>query len=332
MGRVRGLGVSIILLGTVFAPVEAHAATPASFAFAAAGDHGGNEKTAASLRLLNRSKVNFYVALGDLDYKEVSSAEDWCRLVRTWTPSLGTGFPFQLVAGNHEESYIQRHAACLPDRLGSRLSPTRQYAAEYFFDYPARSPLMRAIMIAPGLTINNVSYRYSRGSTRYNWVASQIDAARRAGIRWVVVGMHKNCLSAGGHSCSIGEDLMNLLVAKKVDLVLSGHVHNYQRSKQLAHRAGCAAVPARSYDRDCVVDDGSDRVYTRGRGTVFLIIGMFGKNGSAPDGSDTDAGYFARWGGKANGFVRFVVSASKIEGTYWRSTGAHLADTFTIRP
>ncbi len=45
--------------------------------------------------------------------------------------------------------------------------------------------------------------------------------------------MHKPCLSLGEYACDIGADLTNLLLSKKVDLVLSGHEHIYQRSKQL---------------------------------------------------------------------------------------------------
>jgi calcineurin-like phosphoesterase family protein len=332
MGRMRGLCFSLVLLGSFLAPAEAlAAAAPPPFAFGAAGDHGANSATASSLSVLNRSGVKFYLALGDLDYGEVSSPAAWCSFVKSRLPRLGSAFPFQLVSGNHENSVIQRHAACLPDRLGSRLSPTKQYAAEYFFDYPARSPLMRVVMISPNLKINGVKYSYPASSERYRWVASVIDAARTARIRWIVVGMHKNCISAGGHACTIGADLMNLFVAKKVDLVLAGHVHNYQRSKQLALRPACGRVPVDSYDADCVVDNGADGIYTKGRGTVFMIIGVFGKGGSRVDGGDAEAGYFARTASGTNGFVKFVVSASRIDAQFNRSTGATFADAFSIR-
>src|SRR3712207_8283027 len=47
-----------------------------------------------------------------------------------------------------------------------------------------------------------------------------IDDARAADIPWVIVGMHKNCLSVGEYYCNIYQELMSLLVEKKVDLVL----------------------------------------------------------------------------------------------------------------
>ena len=96
-------------------------------------------------------------------------------------------------------------------------------------------------MISPGLTFTNGGlYDYSVGTTHYNWVSNTIDSARATGIKWVIVGMHKNCISMGRMTCQIGPDIFNLLVSKKVDLILQGHDHNYQRSKQLAElRRSC---------------------------------------------------------------------------------------------
>ena len=48
--------------------------------------------------------------------------------------------------------------------------------------------------------------------------------------------MHKPCLSMGEYACDPGADLVNLLLQKKVDVVLSGHEHIYQRTKQLGSR------------------------------------------------------------------------------------------------
>ena len=128
---------------------------------------------------------------------------------------------------------------------------------------------MRVIMIPPHLTVENVHYAYTVGNTHYNWLAAAIDGARSAGIPWVTVGMHKICITAGDKSCEIGADLMNLLVSKRVDIVLQGHDHNYQRSKQLAlNGSTCTAFRSNSFDADCVADDGADNIYAKGAGSV----------------------------------------------------------------
>lgn len=325
MGKVRAargraiLGLLIVASAAVVVPVASNAA-PTTISFGVAGDLGANSATNASLAKLNASGVDFFLAIGDLDYGEVPTPEDWCTYVSSRLPSLGSSFPFQLLAGNHEENTISRHAACLPDRLGS----TGEYAAQYSFDYPSATPLVRVIMISPSLTINNVSYSYSAGSTRYNWVASQIDDARAQGIPWTAVGMHKHCFTSGSTSCDIGADLMNMLVSKKVDLVFQGHKHTYQRSKQLALRTGCSAVTG-STDPDCVVDDGLDGFYSKGRGTVVALIGCFGKGGSS-----SASGYMVKAGGD-DGFTKFTMTADRIDATFVSSTGS-MTDTYSIVP
>jgi hypothetical protein len=265
---------------------------------------------AASVSALDRTGANFYLALGDLDYDQTPTDEAWCDYVRTRLPTLGPTFPFQLVAGNHEDDFgpdghILNHAACLPDRLGSTSSPYGRYGTEYYFDYPAGDPLVRVVMISPGLTVESVNYRYTQGSEHLQWLASVIDQARAAGIPWVVVGMHKVCLSADAKSCEVGIDLTNLLIEKRVDLVLQGHAHNYQRSKQLRlNPETCPGVAETSFDADCVVDDGSDGIYTRGSGTVFVIDGTFGQPLHPIEPADVDAPYFAKSDATTWGFTR----------------------------
>src|SRR5205809_6324723 len=304
---------------------------PGTFTFAAAGDLGASSAN-ASLTALDRSGVAFYLALGDLDYDQTPTDEAWCDYVKQRLPTLGPTFPFELVAGSHEyqggpNGYVMNHAACLPDRLSS----TGLYGAQYYFDYPASSPLMRVIMISPNLRIENVDYNYTAGSPEYKWLISAIDGARNAGTPWITVGMHKVCISTGVKPCEIGTDLMILLVSKHVDLVLQGHDHNYQRGKQLAlNGSSCPAVPAGSFDADCVADDGSDNAYVKGMGTVFLISGSFGMCCYNVDPADPEAGYFARIADTTRGFTKFTVGPGHITAQFVKSLGGDLNDSFSI--
>jgi PKD repeat protein len=161
-------------------------------------------------------------------------------------------------------------------------------------------------------------YRYARGDDEYDRLASRIDEARAAGIPWVVVGMHMVCLSSGLMPCEIGTDLLNLLVEKRVDLILQGHDHTYQRSKQLAHSATCPEIQANAFDADCVADDGSDHRYPKGKGPIVVINGAFGASLSEINESDPETDYFAKlmgWGtpGSGFGFTSFTVTSTSIE-------------------
>jgi hypothetical protein len=262
-----------------------------TFSFAAAGDMGANSKTVYSLSKLDTSNVNFFLAVGDLDYDEVASPSAWCSYIKSHLRTLGSTFPLEVLAGNHEDDRISEHAACLPDRMHSTIGPGSIYGGEYYFDYPASSPLMRVIMISPKLSIKGSSYRYSKGDSHYNFVASALDDAKARGIPWTVVAHHMT---------SPGGDLTHMLVAKKADLVIYGHAHGYSRGKQLTT---CSSGSS----SECVSDDGADRVYPSHAGTVFLKNGSFGQ-------------------GSPNGFTKFNVWPDRIEAQFVGKT----TDTWSI--
>jgi hypothetical protein len=77
----------------------------------------------------------------------------------------------------------------------------------------------------------------------------------------VIVVHHLNYVSAGLKRDEIGSAFFDLLVGKRVDLVLQGHDHTYQRSKQLALSATCPTVPAGRVEQACFTDDGADGNY-----------------------------------------------------------------------
>src|SRR5258708_26758667 len=110
--------------------------------------------------------------------------------------------------------------------------------------------------------------------------------------------MHKVCITMGTMPCDIGPDLLNLLVSKKVDLILQAHDHDYQRSKQLAlNGTTCTAISPAAYNTNCVVNDGSTGNDTQGTGPVVVITGSIGEALFNLNTAAADAGSFARWMG-----------------------------------
>src|SRR6266516_3140822 len=145
------------------------ATTTPSFTFTAGGDIGGNNNSSATLDLMAASSSQFHLTLGDLSYSEITPDSAWCSYVQS---HVGSTFPFELVSGNHEDGgenqdgLIDNFTQCLPDRLGA----VGTYGKEYYFDYPASSPIARFMMISPALTFTNGgTYDYSAGTAHYNW-------------------------------------------------------------------------------------------------------------------------------------------------------------------
>ncbi|MBA3529323.1 MAG: metallophosphoesterase, partial [Propionibacteriaceae bacterium] len=219
---------------------------PATVHFSAAGDFAATTNSTAVLNKINALDNDVHLALGDLSYGTTGQEQAWCDFV---TSKVGAGYPFELVSGNHESNglngNINDFSACLPNQLPGAVGT---YGRQYYVDVPAAAPLVRFIMISPSLTFPpSETYSYTVGSPRYDWTSQTIDAARAASIPWVVVGMHKPCVNVGKYGCEVGSDLFNLLLNKKVDLILAGHDHNYQRSKQLSLSAGCPTLTPGTY-------------------------------------------------------------------------------------
>jgi calcineurin-like phosphoesterase family protein/ASPM-SPD-2-Hydin domain-containing protein len=304
-----------------------------SFTFTVAGDHGGNDAATENLEHLGALGAAFHLAIGDLSYGSFPTEAGWCDFVKS---HVGSTFPFEIVAGDHEDNGpdgdIRNFAKCLPDRIGNVVG---EYGRQYWFDYPPSNPLVRSILVSPGLLFPDGSISYKKGSEAYEWTAAAIDDARAKGIPWVVVGAHKQCLSVARLSgCEVGSDLLNMLVDKRVDLLFMGHDHSYQRGKQLAHGTGCATVPVSSFDASCVVGTGSGGTYTKGAGMVPMVVASFGDALFAIDQSRPTAGYWARWMGNntdsTHGFGKADVTRDRIDFQFVGADDGQFTDSFSI--
>lgn len=301
-----------------------------AFTFAAAGDIAARRATARSLALLDSSPAAFFVALGDLAYGDIAPETAWCDYVRDRLPTKGAGFPFELLAGNHESDpgrhgLLRNYAECLPDRLGAEGT----YGAQYAFTYPAEQPLARFVLVSPGLTVDGHRYDYSAGTPDRAWLRGQMRRAREAG-QWLVVGMHMPCLTTGADhpGCDSGRAVHNLVLRGGADLLLVGHNHVYERSKQIALSRSCPEVRSR-FDADCVVDGGRDGAYRRDRGTVQVTAGRFGARFARLSDRDPDRRWFVKRGDRTTGFLQVRVTPERMVARYRPSSGS-LRDRFVI--
>ncbi len=288
--------------------------------------------------------------------------------------TLGENFPIMLATGNHEATLSQPNPSvygsiktspyhndqiedlktCLPNQFTSSTTlsphvggggPNSNYAREYYYDYPAVNPIARFIVTTPGTAYNmtqtdgNGLYDYSVGSDHYNWLSNSIDSARSSGIKWVIVTNHTNYIAASNHEEDISSDYFNLLLEKRVDLILQGHNHVYQRSKQLTNNiAGCTTLTVDTYDTDCVASDGgASNVFTKGQGSILAIVGMGGDTLYTINTSDGDYNYFeSNMGAGTNdsfGFLKVNVTDTAMTANYVKGDGqtSSFADTFSIQ-
>ena len=323
----------LVVLSIYLAPLQAFGADDhsARFSFTAAGDLAATTHTTAVLKKIAKYKPAFHIALGDLSYDMIKPEKAWCDYVKK---NLGEEIPFELLTGNHEsngrDGFIENFADCMPDRLGAQ----GEYPKEYLFDYPPKNPLARFIVVSPGLQFTNKEvYVYKKDSPHYKWLSDKIDEARAKKIPWVIIGMHKTCLSVGLMRCDTGTDIFNLLLSKKVDLILQGHDHTYQRTKQLALGNGCSELNFTEYNGSCVAGESKGRPFKKGAGTVILINGTMGADQGTIDMNADKAAYFEGFMGanwmKSYGYSAFEVSKYKLKVSYIAAEG-RFKDDFEI--
>jgi PKD repeat protein len=304
-------------------------AVPGELHVTAAGDYSSSTAAAGVVSRVGQLKPDLHLALGDLSYGANGAEQSWCDFV---TSRTGAGFPFQLVSGNHESNglngNINDFAACLPNQLPGAVGT---YGRQYYVDVPQQNPMARFVFISPGIPFSDGTWDYSVGSPRYNWTAAAIDGARSASIPWVVASMHAPCISNGVYGCVAGPDITNLLLSKKVDLVLNGHEHQYQRSKQLSVAAGCAGLQPGTYNSSCVRD--GDNSLAKGAGSVFTTVGTGGVPLRDVNTADPETPYFAAYSGlnlnPSHGLLDMKFTATTLDAGFVATSGA-FTDAFSI--
>jgi PKD repeat protein len=327
-GRVA-LVVALVSFGLVSVASDVEAADEVRLT--AAGDYGARASTVTVLDKIAELAPDAHLALGDLAYGDSADEYAWCNFVKA---RLGEGFPFQLISGNHEsedvkDGEINNFSACLPNQV-----PGVQgvYGREYTMDFPERTPLVRVIQAAPHLTFLDGKWTYAQGDAHHAWLSAAIDEGRAKGAKWIVVSSHLPCQSVGQYSCSMPKDFYDLLLAKKVDLVLHGHEHLYQRTHQLRSGvSGCATLPVNSYNPACVADN--DGTFVAGAGTVFATVGTGGIPLRSVNTSDSEAGYFGAWSGldtnPAYGLLDLRFTEDRITAEFVATSGT-FSDAFSV--
>jgi hypothetical protein len=175
--------------------------------------------TAGVLKATLPEKPDFTIHMGDINY--YSSTETWAYWFGAMAPMLRAGAFFPAV-GNHENEtmYEPTDFADYYDRLFHQPSLDGT-PAWYRFE-------------SGGVWFHTVDTEqpYDSASPQYAWlVDSLMRAAAQPGFRFSVVFMHRNLYTLGDASPNVDVRmaLAPIFEANKVRLVLSGHMHGYER-------------------------------------------------------------------------------------------------------
>ena len=232
----------------------------------ATGETGGaaGMRTIASVITGRRPKL--HISLGELAAPGTPGDPGWCDA----EAALGNGTPLVLTVGGDEATVTPDVSAAT-----ARCAPVPDGAvgtvpARYRLDLDG---LVRVVVISPNVPIAGAPQDFRAGGEGSAWLAGQVSEARSQGIPWIVVALPAPCLNAGALPCAYGEDLLNLLVAQRVDVVLQGGEHGYQRTGPIATGPGCLWVRVDAIQAACAPRAGAVRGSEQGAGTIFVTAG-----------------------------------------------------------
>lgn len=294
--------------------------------FSAVGDFDIGEKFTQTLSTIKTQDPEFTLALGDLSYGKATE-QDWCNQVNS---SLGNR-PFEIVPGNHDiepKSQINKFARCLPNRIKDVVG---SYPDRYYFD---QGKTLRTIVISPDVAIDGNPNKFKSGSEEYLWLQKTLDDAKEQKVRWVIVAMHKNCLSIGEKTCEIGQDLNDLLIKNPVDLVLQGHEHGYIRSHQLNFSPTCLTIVPNKVNSSSCATQSKDSQYEKGNGSIFAIVGTGGAEARPINKNSPNVNLFTTYHGSNTGAVYGAlvveVTNNKLSAKLIENQTGTAKDSFTI--
>jgi len=239
--------------------------------FGAAGDWGCNSNTKSTVsNIRSHNSPERILALGDYSY--TSTPTCWLNIIDAIKSRT------RIAIGNHEDDSSEG--------FSQYMSAFGLSSTYYAFTYGN----------ARIIVMDTDHSSYSSGSSQYNFVISQLQqASQDSNIKWIIVYLHKEMYTSpntcSSSSCSnTGSEptnLRNIYHAKfdqyGVDVVLNGHVHNYQRTVPIKYDPVSPSSPTRTSTATTNYNDPF--------GEIFVTVGTGGVNIHALSGKS----YFVQY-------------------------------------
>ncbi|KAK1270259.1 Purple acid phosphatase 2 [Acorus gramineus] len=176
--------------------------------------------------------------VGDLSYADDHPNHDnrrWDTFGRMIERSIAYQ-PWITTAGNHEIDFAPE--------IGE-VAPFKPYKRRYRVPYKASqstSPLWYSVKRASAYIIALSSYSaYGKYTPQYQWLQNELPKVNRTETPWLIVLVHSPLYNSYNYHYMEGETMRvqfeSWFVEYKVDLVLSGHVHAYERSERVSNIA-----------------------------------------------------------------------------------------------
>ena len=228
------------------------------FDFVVAGDYGCDSKTRQTIKDMEEQNTDLAFALGDLS--EVKNPNCFFDIVS----KLDNNDRFKITLGEQDTDSNKV-------RSTSRFSDfVRHFDLErpfYSFDY-------KNVHFLAMSTGKSLFIPYANGSEQYNYIDNDLrNAANNSDINWIIVyGYRPFYTSPTIHPGTeiLRETYAPLFEKYGVDLVLTSHNHNYQRSYPLVHNVEDSREP--------IIKDVNASYYSMPGVPIYIVVGTAGNN------------------------------------------------------
>jgi hypothetical protein len=228
------------------------------FDFVIAGDYGCDSKTRRTIKDMEEQGTDLAFALGDLS--EVKNPNCFFDIVS----KLDNNDRFKITLGEADtDSNKVRSSSRFSDFI-------RHFDLEspfYSFDY-------KNVHFLAMSTGKSLFVPYAYGSEQYNFISNDLrNAANNSGIDWIIVyGYRPFYTSPTIHPGTeiLRQTYSPLFEKYGVDLVITSHNHNYQRSYPLVHNVEDSREP--------IIKDVNTSYYSTPGVPIYVGVGTAGNN------------------------------------------------------
>ncbi|KAE9109456.1 hypothetical protein PF007_g12232 [Phytophthora fragariae] len=254
---------------------------------------------------------SFLLHFGDISYAR-SVGYLWDQFFHMIEP-YATRLPYMVGIGNHEYDYnaggkhdLSGAGECgVPMHHRWHAPKTGNWIYWYSFNYG-------------GIHVIQMSteHNWTRGSEQYEWLQHDLEQVDRSVTPWVVLTAHRmmyttqmNIESDMKVSYKFQEEVEDLIYQHRVNLMMVGHEHAYERSCPL-------------YRKECVPD---------GKGTVHVVVGSAGY----PLGTEDFSSKYGSWSLRHvndYGYLRIASSPENMRVQFVLNKNGNVYDEFSIEP
>ena len=228
------------------------------FDFVVAGDYGCDSQTRQTIKDMEEQDTDLAFALGDLS--EVQNPNCFFDSVS----KLDNNDKFKIALG---ESDTDSNEVRSSSRFSDFVRHFDLKSPFYSFDY-------KNVHFLAMSTGKNLFIPYANGSEQYNFIENDLrNAANNSDIDWIIVyGYRPLYTSPTIHPSNeiLRETYAPLFEKYGVDLVITSHNHNYQRSYPLVYNEEHSKQP--------IIKDVNASYYSMPGVPIYIVVGTAGNN------------------------------------------------------